>query len=271
MFAPPGDVGSLPAHERRRFRGADLSPNRLFEFEDLEVNATNDRQGDVADGYSAWRAPDECSEVRMTVNDEIRRSPIEDDAQLAVSEHPVLGEGLPPEGGRGRGEVDGRDAQVRVQGQERSFERLRLAAGANGKPFQRSGVDRVWPLVRPEPATATDRPGDADAQPVRQANNGGATVEHLDTMAFEHAPERNPAQRAQVVVAKHGHDGQASGRQELASRLGLQQAAVLGEIPGDQQAIGLVGEAGKTGDRSDVFATTEMEVANRRDPDPNSL
>jgi hypothetical protein len=207
----------------------------------------------------------------MTVNDEIRRSPVQDDAQLAVSEHPVLGKRLPPEGGRGRREVDGRDAYVRVEGQERTFERLRLAAGTYGKSFQSPRMDPVRAFVRPEPAAAAGRPGDADARPVRQANHGGATVEYLYAVAFEDAPERNPAQRPQVVVAKHRDDGQASGRQQLASRLGFQQAAVLRKISGNQQEVGLGGEAGKTGDCTQVFTTTQMEVANCRDADPHEM
>jgi hypothetical protein len=261
----------LPAHERHRFQVSALPGIDLFELKDFEVNPTNDRQGHVADGYPARRAPFECSEMRMAVNDEIRHSPVEDYAQLAVPEHPILGEGLPPEGSRGRREVGGGDAHVSVQRKKCSFERLTFTAGANGKPLQSSRVDGVWPLMRPESATAAGRPGDANARPVRQANNGGTTVEHLDATAFEHAPECSPAQRSQVMIAKHRDNGQASGSQELSSGLGFQQASVLREIPGDQQEIGLVREAGKTGDRARVFSTTEMEVANRRDPDPHRL
>ena len=269
--APQSDAGSLPAHERHRFRGSAESPDRLFELKDFEVNPTNNREGHVADGYAARRAPFECSEMRMTVNNEIRHAPVENDAQLAVPEHPILGEGLLPKGGRRRREVHGGDTHVSVQGKKRSFQRLTFAAGANGKPFQGSRVDGVRPLVRPESATAAGRPGDANARSVCQANHGGATVEHLDATAFEHAPEGCPAQRSQVMIAKHRDNGQASCRQELASRLGFQQASVLREVPGNQQEVGLVREAGKTGDRAQLFSTAEVEVANGRDPNPHTL
>jgi hypothetical protein len=166
----------------------------LFELKDLKVNPANDRKGYVADGYSARRAPFERSEMRMAVNDQIRHSPVEDDAQLAVAEHPVLGERLPSEGRRCRREVGGGDAHVSVQRKKSSFERLTFTAGANGKPFHGSRVDGVWSLVGPESATASGRPGDANARPVCQANHGGATIEHLDATAFEHTPERCPAQ-----------------------------------------------------------------------------
>ena len=73
------------------------------------------------------------------------------------------------------------------------------------------------------------------------------------------------------MVAKHRDDRQASGRQELASRLGFQQASVLGEVTGDQQEVGPVREAGKTRDRAQVFSTAEVEVTNRRDPSPHGL
>ena len=212
--APQSDAGSLPAHERQWIGGTALSPDRLFELEDLEVNPANNRESHVADGYPARSAPFECSEMCMAVNDEIRHSPVEDDAQLAVTEHPILGEGLAPEGGGCRREVDGGDADVSVQGKKGSFQRLTFAAGANGKPFQGSRVDSVWPLVRPESATAAGRPGDPYARTVGQTNHGGATVEHFDATAFEHAPERCPAQRSQVMIAEHRHDGQASGRQD---------------------------------------------------------
>jgi hypothetical protein len=106
----------LPAHERHRFQGSALTLDRLFELKDLEVNSTNNRKSHVADRYPARRAPFECSEMGMTVNDKIRHSPVENDAQHAVSKHPILGEGLPPEGGRRRREVDGSDTDVSVEG-----------------------------------------------------------------------------------------------------------------------------------------------------------
>jgi hypothetical protein len=209
--------------------------------------------------------------MRMAVNDQIRRSPVENHAQLAIAEHPILGEGLPPEGGRRRREVDGGDAHISVQGKKCSFQRLTFAAGADGKPFQGSRVDRIWSLVRPESATAASRPGYADARPICQANHGGTTVEHFDATAFEHATEGCPAERSQVVIAKHRDDGQASGREELASRFGFQQSSVLREVTGDQQEVGLVREAGKARDRAKVFLATEVEVANGRDANPHTL
>jgi hypothetical protein len=114
------------------------------------------------------------------------------------------------------------------------LESLALAAGTNGKSFQGSRVDRVRPLVWPESATTASRPGDANARPVRQANDSGTTVKHLDPATLEHASECHPAQRPQVVVAEHRDNGQPAGRQQLTSHLGFQQATVLREIPGDK-------------------------------------
>lgn len=246
-----------------------MSPDVLLQY--LEVNPTDDWQGDVPHGYSARSATVECSEMSMSVNNEIRRSPVQDNSQLAVSEHPILAKRLPTEGRRGRSEVDDRDAHVRVQRIQRLLESLALTAGTNGKSFQGPRMNRVRPLVRPESATTAGRSGDANARPVRQANDGGAAVKHLDPAMLEHAPERHPAQRPQVVVAEHRDNGQPAGCQQLTSHLGFQQATVLREIPGDKQQIGLVREAGKTGDRMEVFSTTDMKVANRRDPDLQQL
>jgi len=50
----------------------------------------------------------------MTVNDEIGQSSIQDGTQLTVSEHPVLSKRLLTERGRGRSEVEHRDAHVRI-------------------------------------------------------------------------------------------------------------------------------------------------------------
>jgi hypothetical protein len=269
--APQSDAGSLPAHVRHRFRGSAESPSRLFELKDFEVNSTNNREGHVADGYAARGTPFECPQMRMAVNDEIRHAPVEYDAQFTVPEHPILGEGLLSKRGRRRREVHGGDAHVSVQRKKGSFQCRTFAAGANGKPFQGSRVDGVWSLVRPESATATGRPGDANAQSVCQANHDGATVEHLDATTFEHASEGCSAQRSQVMIAKHRDNGQARCREELASRLGFQEASVLGEVPGNQQKVGLVREAGKTGDRAQLFSTAEVEVANGRDPNPQTL
>jgi hypothetical protein len=176
-------------------------------FQDLEVNPTDDRQRDVSHGYSAWSATPQGAEMRVTVNDEIRRSPIEDDSQLAVAEHPVLGERLSTERGCGGSEVKRRDAHVRIERQQRTFERLTLAAGAEGKALQGPRVDSRWPFVRPETAATAGRASDTDARSVRQANQRGATVQHLDAAAFERAPERDPAQRSQVVVTEHRYHG----------------------------------------------------------------
>ena len=61
------------------------------------------------------------------------------------------------------------------------------------------------------------------------------------------ASEGCPAQRSQVMIAKHRDNGQARCREELASRLGFQEASVLGEVPGNQQKVGPVREAGRPG------------------------
>jgi hypothetical protein len=204
----------------------------------------------------------------MTVNDEIGQSSIQDGTQLTVSEHPVLSKRLLTERGRGRSEVEHRDAHVRIQGKEGSFQRLTLTAGTNSQPLQRPRVNRIWPLMWPKPTAAAGRPGDADARSVRQANDGGTPVEHLDTRAFEHTPERHPAQRSQVVVAKHRNDRQSGRRQELSGQLGLEEATVLSEIAGDKQEVGMVRKGSEARDGGQVFSTADVEVTNRSDPDP---
>jgi hypothetical protein len=52
--------------------------------------------------------------MSMSVNDEIRQSPIEDDAQLAIAKHPVFGERFSTERSGGGSEVKRRDAHVGV-------------------------------------------------------------------------------------------------------------------------------------------------------------
>ena len=204
----------------------------------------------------------------MAMNDEIGQASVQDGTQLTVSEHPVLGKRLPTERGRGRSEVEHRDAHVRIQGKEGSFQRLTLTAGTNSEPLQSPRMNRVWPLMWPKPTATAGRPGDADAGSVRQANDGGAPVEDLDTGAFEHTPERRPAQRSQVVVAEHRDHRQSSCRQELPGHLGFEEATVLSEIAGDKQEVGMVREGGETRDCGQVFSTADVEVTNRRDPDP---
>jgi hypothetical protein len=181
-------------------------------FQNLEVNPTDDRQRDVSHGYSAWSATPQCAEMSVTVDDEIRRSPIEDDSQLAVAEHPVLGERLSTERGCGGSEVKRRDAHVRVERQQGALERFTLAAGSEGKALQGPRMDRRWPFVRPETAATAGRASDTDARSVRQPHQRGATVQHLDATAFERAPERDSAQRSQVVITEHRYHGQSSSR-----------------------------------------------------------
>jgi hypothetical protein len=246
-----------------------MSPDVLFQ--DLEVNAAYDWQGHVPHRHASWCATSQCSQMGMTMNDEIRRSPVEHDPQLAISKHPVLGKRLLSERGRGRSEVDRRNVHVRVKREQCTFERLALAAGTESKSLQGSRMDRVWPFMRPEPAATAGCPGDADARPVRQANHGGASVEHLDATAFERAPERYSAQRSQVVVPQDRDDGQPRGHQEIARHLGFQQATVLREIAGDEQQIGPLRETGQAGHRARVFSSTDVEVPNRRYPDPHEL
>jgi hypothetical protein len=112
-----------------------VSPTSLFQFKNLEVNPTGDRQGNVANGYSAQRGTFQRPEVGMTVNDEIGYTPVQYGSQLAVSEHPVLGKRLAAERGSSRSEVEHRDAQVGVQRKKGAFERLALPASPNGKPL----------------------------------------------------------------------------------------------------------------------------------------
>jgi hypothetical protein len=148
---------------------------------------------------------------------------------------------------------------------------MTLSARPNGKPLQCPRVNRIRAFMRPEPPAAADSSSDAHARSVRQANHGGVTVQHLHARAFEHPPERYPAQRSQVVVAKHRDHGQSSGRQELASHLGFEQATVLSEVAGDKQEIGVVGEGGKAGHRTQVFRTTNVEIPSRRHANPEEL
>ena len=128
-------------------------------------------------------------------------------------------------------------------------------------------MNRIWTLVWPEPPAAADRSGDAHARSVRQAHDGGATVEYLDARAFQHPPERYPAQRPEVMVTKDRDYGQSSGRQEFASHLGFEQTAVLSQVAGDQQEVGVLRESGKTGDYIQVFPTTDVEITNSRHAD----
>ena len=204
----------------------------------------------------------------MPMNDEIGQASVQDGTQLTVSEHPVLGKRLPTERGGGRSEVEHRDAHVRIQGKEGSFQRLTLTAGTNCEPLQSPRVNRIWPLMWPKPTATAGRPSDSDAGTVRQANDGGAPVEDLNTGAFEHTPERCPAQRSQVMVAKHRDHRQSSRRQELPGHLGFEEATVLSEIASDKQEVGMVREGGEARDCGQVFSTADMEVTDRRDPDP---
>jgi hypothetical protein len=132
-------------------------------------------------------------------------------------------------------------------------------------------VNRIGTLKWPEPPAAADCPGDAHARSVRQANHGGATVEHLDARAFEHPPERYPAQRSQVVVAEHRDHWDSRGRQELAGHLGFKQPAVLCKVTGDKQEIGIVREGGKVRDGTQVFTATDVEISNRRNANSEEL
>jgi hypothetical protein len=132
-------------------------------------------------------------------------------------------------------------------------------------------MDRRWPLVWPESTATSGGPGDAYPGSVRQANHSAATVEHLDATAFEHTPERYPAQRSQVVVAQNRDDGQTSGRQQLTGDLSLHQATVLGEVAGDNQEVGFVREDGESGDCTQVFSTTNVEVPDCRNSNPQEL
>jgi hypothetical protein len=229
------------------------------------VNPTDDWQRYVSHGYSAWSAAPERSEMSVSVNDEIRRSPIEDDAQLAIAEHPIFGERFPTEGRGGRCEVKRRDAHIGVKRQQRTLQAFTLAPGPDGKSLEGPRVDRRWPLIWPEAATTAGRAGDANPRPVRQAHYGGATIQHLDAVAFQRAPECNPAQRSQVVVTKHRDHGQSSRRQELAGRLGFQQAPVLREVPGDKQEVGVLRKTGQTRYGTRFFSSPDVEVANRGD------
>ena len=248
-----------------------MAHDSRFQLENLEVNSTGDRQGNVADGNSAQGGPFQRPKVGMTVNNEIGLTTVQDDTQLAISQHPVLGKWLAAECGRGRSKVEQGDTHVPIQGKKSALERLTLPASPNGKPLQCPRMDRIGTLVWPEPPAAPHRPGDAHARSVGQANHSGAPVEHFDAGAFEHPAECYPAQRSEVVVAKHRDDGQSRGCQKLASQLGFEQAAVLGEVAGDQQEVGVVSKSSETGDSIEVFTTSDVEVPNSRHANPEVL
>ena len=132
-------------------------------------------------------------------------------------------------------------------------------------------MDRVGPSCGQNPPPLPAVPAMPTRDPFAKRTTVAQPSSTSMPRAFEHAPERYPAQRSQVVVAKHRDDGQSSGRQELASHLSFQQAPVLREIPSDKQEVGIVREAGKTGDRTQVFSTTDVEIANRRDANLQEL
>jgi hypothetical protein len=204
-----------------------------FKFKDLEVNPAGDRKCDVAHGNPAQCGAFQRPEVRMAMDYEIGQSPIKDRTKLAVPEHPVLGKWLAAECGGGRREVEHGDAHVGVQGEKGPFERLTLPASPNGQPLESPGVNRVRAFMWPESSAAAGRAGDAEASSIRQAVHGGTTVEYFDPRAFEHPPERYPAERTQVVVAEHSDDRQSGDRQELAGYLGFEQSTILREVARD--------------------------------------
>jgi hypothetical protein len=141
--------------------------------------------------------------MSVSVDDKVRPALIDDDSQLAVAKHPVLGDRFSSKRRRGWSEVKCRDPHVGVEGKQRTLERLTFATGPDRKPLECPRVDRRWPLVRPEATAPAGRPGNPDTQSVRQSNDRGTTVQHLDGTALERPPERCPAQRSQVMVAQH--------------------------------------------------------------------
>jgi len=90
--------------------------------------------------------------------------------------------------------VKGRDANVRLEGEQCSLERITFAMRPDSKALQGPRVDRRRPFVRPEAATTAGGSSDADPGSVRQANYRGATVQDLDARAFEGAAKCDPAQ-----------------------------------------------------------------------------
>jgi hypothetical protein len=167
----------------------------------FEVNSTDNWQRYISHGHSGRGMALERPEMSMPVNDEVRRPPIEDNSQFAIAEHPVLSERLSAERSCGRSKVKRRDVHVRVEGQQRTLECLTLAAGPNREAFEGPGMDRRWPLARPEAAATAGRAGNADARSVRQANHRRAAVQHVDATSFESTAESYPTHRSQVVIA----------------------------------------------------------------------
>ena len=70
---------------------------------------------------------------------------------------------------------------------------------------------RAWIAVGPscgqKPPPLPAVPAMPTRDPFGKRTNVAPTVQHLDATAFERAPERDPAQRSQVVIAEHRDHG----------------------------------------------------------------
>ena len=101
---------SSPGH--CRLAGNKLPTSGWSALESFQMNRPHYRQRHVSNRHAPGCLAFQYSQVRMTMNDEVGFAPIEDHAELAVPQHPVLRRRLPTEsGGRGR-EMGGRDSDV---------------------------------------------------------------------------------------------------------------------------------------------------------------
>lgn len=163
-----------------------------------------------------------------------------------------------------------RNAYIRMEIEEGPLERRTFASRAKRQSLESSRVDRVWTFLWPEPATAPGRAGNANSSSVGQVNDRGLAVQHLDATTFERSTERCSTHRSQVVVSQDRDHGQARGGKQLASGFCLQQAAILGKIPGDKQQVGMVCNIGESWNQAMVFVPADVKIANRGNADPQN-
>src|SRR3712207_1720184 len=99
----------------------------------------------------------------MTMNDEVGFAPIEDHAELAVPQHPVLRWRLPTESGGRGGEMGGCDSDVGFKIIQCPLECRAFSGERTCQSIKVSRMDSVGTLLHPEATAAPSRTGNTYA------------------------------------------------------------------------------------------------------------
>src|SRR5215218_1241317 len=261
VASSPSRIQTVPARQRSKQLGRCVLG---VEAEHL-VGAADHRGGDVADRDPAGGGAVAAAPVRVAVDDQVGPGPVDRLGQQVAAEEGVDLAGLAGQGLGHRRVVEQGDSPVGPQAVQGPLQPAGQGLGVTDERLH-LGLAEVAGAGPGEAAAEPLGPGDPDPA-ATDLDDHRVALQDLDAGVLQDLGDRVLLVGVVVVVAEHGHGRHPDAGQLLGQDLGLLGPAPVGQVAGQQEHVGVVGQPGQAGGQPAGRVQADMDVADGRDPD----